>query len=128
MEKKQLIMERSQEDFSRLIDVFLRADEAVGKGGEGLGEIVVELVAKAKEKNIIFDYVDIEREILEFQEFLIKNIIKNKGINGEKNIEDMHTYFCVAPLVKKGMEQIRGEAFEVIKGCFSNENLDETLE
>lgn len=75
----------------------MQADIAL-KEGKGLGNIVIKLVKKAEESGLPFDYEDVAREIQEFQRDRIKRVFENgEDISRRQEVEDIHTYFCVAP-------------------------------
>lgn len=103
------------ESYEGLIDCFARADIAL-KDGTGLGRIVVELLDEAKKKEISFDFADIAREIQEFQRAHIQKVIENgESFPSRQEVEDIHTYFCVAPLIEEQLKNRIGQEFERIK-------------
>ncbi len=114
----------AREEFGELISILVRGDEAL-KGEKGLGRIVVELVAKAKEKNIPFDFQEIAREIREFQEKRIQEAMGNgKNVAMGDEVEDMHTFFCFAPLIEEQLRNKMGQEFDRIKNQVSCQRED----
>jgi hypothetical protein len=115
VEKKDEIEEFSVKPKSaeEIIKLLVQGSVAAKKGGKGLGQIVIALVAKAKEKNIPFNFDEIWGEIRDFQG---ENIKQGRGMLIGTEIEDMHTFFCVAPIIKEQIEKIVGfQNFERIK-------------